>query len=176
MITSAFKIKSQTMFFFSNNIDKLPTLHRLYLHFTCSIIRFAKVPERTWWRYIRRCMRRRCLLLINSSKMYAVCGSLSILFTCFTIVRPTRTWPGSYAWISDWQELHVFFLYRLTYENCGGSKPFVKVSMWTFFLVLVCFLQYGVQLPCSSRVLRHSNILCQSHGDHDTRGPDFYKE
>lgn len=133
MITSAFKIKSQTMFFFSNNIDKLPTLHRLYLHFTCSIIRFAKVPERTWWRYIRRCMRRRCLLLINSSKMYVVCGSLSILFTCFTIVRPTRTWPGSYAWISDWQELHVFFLYRLTYENCGGSKPFDEVSMWTFF-------------------------------------------
>lgn len=42
--------------------------------------------------------------------------------------------------------------------------------------IFLCCVQHGVQLPGASWVLCNCNSVCQSYRDHDTGGPDVYKE
>lgn len=59
--------------------------------------------------------------------------------------------------------------------NCKQLTYFCFHYCKLFSHVLFC-VQHGVQLSGAPWVLCNSNSLCQSHRDHDTRGPDIYKE
>lgn len=64
----------------------------------------------------------------------------------------------------------------------SANQPCFVANLWfiKFLLLILTFfclyLQYGVQLPSASWVLCHSNGLCQSHRDHDPRGPNLNKK